>query len=84
MPLAHSLPVPRFEPGPLTCLFAEPKGKPENFNFPQLLGDEQLRGRLQGAPDAAALKAVVADWLQQQWPRQEAALLAGRAAALAR
>ena len=68
----------------LTCLFAEPTHNPSIFNFPQLLGDEQLRGRLLGAPDVPALKAAVAYWLQQQWPRQDAALVAGRAAALAR
>ena len=54
------------------------------FNFPQLLGDELLRGRLQGAADAADLKAVAAEWLQQQWPLQGAALLAGRDTALSR
>jgi hypothetical protein len=63
---------------------AEHKKTPTSFNFPQLLSDEQLRGRLQGVPDIAALKAAVADWLQQQWPQQEAGLLAARATALAR
>ena len=69
---------------PNTCFFAEDKRHPVIFNFPQLLGDEQLRERLHGAADIAALKAVVADWLQQQWPLQGAALLAGRQEALAR
>ena len=68
----------------LVCLCAESENNPPIFNFPQLLGDEQLRGHLQGASDAPALKAAVADWLQQEWPQQGAALLAGRAAAPAR
>ena len=72
-PAAAHVPVP-----------AEYKNNSAIFNFPQLLGDEQLRDRLQGAPDVAALQAALTDWLQQQWPQQEAALLAGRAAALAR
>ena len=63
---------------------AEPKGKPQIYNFPQLLGDQQLRGRLQWAPDIPALKAAVTDWLRQQWPQQENTLLDGRAAVLAR
>jgi hypothetical protein len=63
---------------------AESKYKTTIFNFPQLLGDEQLRGRLQEAPDVAALNAAVAAWLVQQWPQQRAALLDGRANALAR
>jgi hypothetical protein len=64
--------------------YAESKNYPPIFNLPQLLGDQQLRGLLQGAPDVVALVAAVADWLQQQWPQQEARLLAGRVAALAR
>ena len=82
MPLAH----PHFAALESGCvhLLAESKHHPKTFNFPQLLGDEQLRGRLQGAPDAAALKSTAAAWLQQEWPQQQAALLAGRPAALAR
>jgi hypothetical protein len=63
---------------------AEQKQRKAIFNFPQLLGDERLRARLQEAPGVVALKAAVADWLLQQWPQQETALLAGRAAAVAR
>ena len=70
----------------LACVpaYAESKNHPTIFNLPQLLGDKELRGLLQGAPDVAELMAAVADWLQQQWPQQEARLLAGRATALAR
>jgi hypothetical protein len=57
--------------------YAESKCSPAIFNFPQLLDDDQLRGLLQGAQSIAALKAAVAAWLLQQWPQQEAALLAG-------
>ena len=64
--------------------YAESENHPPIFNFPQLLDDDQLRGRRQGAPDVAALTAAVADWLQQQWARQGPALPAGRADALAR
>ena len=77
--LLHSKPAIACVP---VCV--DSKHRPELFNFPQLLGDEQLRGRLQGAPGIAALKAVVVDWLQQEWPQQEAGLLAGRTTALAR
>ena len=77
--LLHSKPAIACVP---VCV--DSKHRPELFNFPQLPGDEQLRGRLQGAPGVAALKAVVVDRLQQEWPQQEAGLLAGRAAALAR
>jgi len=55
-----------------------------NINFPQLREDVGLEQQLRGLPDVPALKAFLATWLAQQWPPQEAAMLAGRAAALDR
>ncbi|PRW56295.1 hypothetical protein C2E21_4871 [Chlorella sorokiniana] len=62
-------------------------GKGEEFrnvNFPQLLEDAALEQQLRGLADVPALKAFLATWLAQQWPQLEAAMLAGRAAALDR
>ena len=55
-----------------------------NFSFPQLLEDRQLERQLQGLADVPALRSFLATWLVQRWPQLEAAMLAGRAAALDR
>ena len=58
--------------------------EPLPYNFPQLRECEELRATLQAAPDAAALKDTIADWMRAQWPLRGAELVAGRAEALGR
>ena len=65
-------------------LVAEVSKTGSNINFPQLLEDGRLEQQLRGLSDVPALQAFVATWLAQQWPQLEAAMLAGRAAALDR
>lgn len=55
-----------------------------NVNFSQLLEDGGLEQQLRGLADVPAMQAFVATWLAQQWPQLEAAMMAGRAAALDR